>query len=136
MLRSKAKLAYKIVAIRILIAKIDLVKIDKIKEKIASQNATICAAMKIENIFWLYRQRKNRCTTLLVFKVANIKMTNLLIEKRLVMNHSLYKYIRYNLICKIKECFNCYKYGHILVYFQKNTKCGAYLGPHQTSKCL
>lgn len=35
----------------------------------------------------------------------------------------------------MKQSFNCYKYGHILVYCQKNTKCRAYLGPYQTSKC-
>lgn len=36
---------------RILIAKIDLEKAKKTREKIATQNANICTGMKIENIF-------------------------------------------------------------------------------------
>lgn len=37
-----------------------------------------------------------------MIKVDEIKMANLLIEERLVLDHILHKYIRYNPACKIK----------------------------------
>ena len=55
-LGSKAKLArkwYGIVALGIPIAKIDLEKAEETKEKIVTQNASMCAGMKVESIFWL-----------------------------------------------------------------------------------
>ncbi len=54
-LRSKAKLAWKrygIVALGIPTAKIDLEKVEETKEKIVTQNASMCAGMKVESIFW------------------------------------------------------------------------------------
>lgn len=42
--------------------------------------------------------------------------------------------MRYNLAYKIKQCFNCYKYSHILIHYQKNTKCGAYINLYRTLK--
>lgn len=73
--------------------------------------------MKIESIFWLSLLKKNMHFLSLVIKVDNIKITNKLIIERLVLDYTLYKYMRYNLACKIKQYFSYYKYGYILVYY-------------------
>lgn len=39
-------------------AKIDLEKMKETKEKIVTQNASMCTEMKIENIFWLSTLKK------------------------------------------------------------------------------
>lgn len=96
-LRCKAKLAwkqYRIVALGISIAKIDLKKAKETKEKIVAQNASMCASMKIESILWLFALKKNRRTSLLVIKVDNAKMANILIEKRKVLDHILHGCMR------------------------------------------
>ena len=137
-LGSKAKLArkrYGIVALGIPIAKIDLEKVEEVKEKIAAQNASMCAGMKIESIFWLSALKKDRRTSSLVIEVDNAKMANMLIEEGLVLDHTLHGCMRYNPACRIKQCFNCYEYGHVSVHCQKSTKCGACSGPHRTSEC-
>ena len=136
-LKSKAKLVqkrYKIVALGIPIAKIDLEKAEETKEKIVMQNISMCANMKIESIFWLSILKKYRRTSLLVVEVDDAKIANILIEEGLVLDHTLHRCIRYNLACKIKQCFNCYEYDHVLVYYQKSIKCGAYLDSHRTSE--
>ena len=97
--------------------KIDFEKIEEIKEKLVTQNASIYINIKIENLFWLSSIKKDRQKVLLVIKVNNAKMANLLIEEKLVLDHILHICIRYNLICKIKQCFKYYEYGHILVYY-------------------
>lgn len=117
-----------------LYAKIDSKKAKKIKKKIILQNANICIDIKIKSIFWLAILKKDKHIFLLVIKINNIKIANILREKKLVLGHILHKYIRYNLICKIKQCFNYSKYDHSSVYYQKNIKCEACLGPFKTFK--
>lgn len=82
--------------------KIDFEKIEETKEKLMTQNASICRNIKIESLFWLLSIEKNRQIVSLVIKVDNVKMANLLIEEELVMNHILYKCIRYKFACKVK----------------------------------
>lgn len=55
-------------------------------------------------------------------------------KEGLVLNHILYRCMRYNPACKVKQSFKYYKYGYILIYHQKNTRCGACSGPHRTSE--
>lgn len=45
----------------------------------------------------------------LVVKINDTKIANLLIEKKLVLNYILHKYIRYNPTCKIKQYFKYYE---------------------------
>ena len=137
-LGSKAKLArkkYGIVAMGIPTAKIDLEKMEETKEKIVTQNASMCTGMKIESIFWLSTLKKDKRTSSLVIEIDDAKMANTLIEEGLVLDHTLHGCMRYNPACRIKQCFNCYKYGHVSVHCQKSTKCGACSGPHRTSEC-
>ena len=95
----------------------------------------MCAGMKIESIFWLSVLKKDRRTLLLVIKVDNAKMANILIKEGMVLDHTLHGCKRYNPTCRIKQCFNCYEYGHIWVYCQKNIKCGACSSLHKTLEC-
>ncbi len=107
-LGSKAKLArkrYGIVALGIPIAKIGLEKAEETKEKIVAQNASMCAGMKIESIFWLSALKKDRRISSLVIEVDDAKMANMLIEEGLVLDHTLHGCMRYNPACRIK-CWN------------------------------
>lgn len=61
-------------------------------------------------------------------------MANKLIEKGLVLDLNLHRYMKYNSANKIKQFFNNYKYGHILVYYQKITNCRASLGLNRTTE--
>ena len=137
-LGSKAKLArkkYGIVAMGIPAAKIDLEKMEETKEKIVTQNASMCTGMKIESIFWLSTLKKDKRTASLVIEIDDAKLANTLIKEGLVLDHTLHGFMRYNSACRIKQCFNCYKYGHVSVHCQKSTKCGACSGPHRTLEC-
>lgn len=97
--------------------KIDFEKMEKIKKKLMTQNANMCIGIKFESFFQLSSIKKDRQTALLVIKIDNAKITNLLIEKWLALDHILHKYIRYNLACKVKQSFKYYEYSHVLVYY-------------------
>lgn len=131
-----ARKKYGIVAMEIPTAKIDLEKMEEIKEKIVTQNASMCMEMKIKSIFWLSMLKKVKRTSSLVIEIDDAKIANKLIEEGLVLDHTLHRCMRYNPACKIKQCFNCYKHGHVSVHCQKSTKCGACSGPHRTLECI
>lgn len=109
-----AQRRYMIVVWRISIAKVGLEKVEKSKARIITQNAGICIAMKIEIIFWFFLLKKDICTSSLAIKIDNSRMANMLIEERFVLVNT-YCCITYNPLCRIKQCFSCYEYGHVLV---------------------
>lgn len=90
---------------------------EKPKEKLVTQNASICISIKIENFFQPSSIKKDKQTTSLVVKINNAKIANILIKKWLALDHTLYRYIRYNLAYKIKQSLKYYKYSHVLVYY-------------------
>lgn len=103
-LGSKAKLIrkrYGIVALGIPTTKIDLEKSEETKEKLVTQNASMCTGMKIESLFWLSSSKKDKQAASLVIEVDDAKIANLLIEEGLVLDHTLHGCIRYNPACKI-----------------------------------
>lgn len=51
----------------------------------------MCTGMKIESFFWLSSTKKDGQTALLVIEVDDAKMANLLIEKELVLDHTLHQ---------------------------------------------
>ena len=102
--------------------KMDFEKIEETKEKLLTENASICTGIKIKNLFWLSSIKKEKQITSLVFEIDNAKIANLLIEERLVLDRILHGCMTYNSACKVKQYFNCYKYCYISVYCQKNSR--------------
>lgn len=117
-------------------AKMDFKKIEEIKEKLITQNASIYTSINIESLFWLSLIKKERQTASLVIEVDNAKLANQPIEERLFLNHTLYRCMKYNLAYKVKQFFKCYKYGHVSVYYWKNTRCGACSSFYMTLECF
>lgn len=79
----------------------------------------MCAGMKIESIFWLSKLKEDRPTLSVIIEVEDAKITNTLTQEELVSDHTRHGIMRYNPVCKIKQSFNYYKYGHISVHWQK-----------------
>lgn len=81
------------------------------------QNAKIWTGMKIWTIFELYLLRMIKFTKFSVMRIDIAKMAKTLIKKREVLNYNHRKCVRYNPLCRKKQFFNCYKYGHVLVHY-------------------
>lgn len=64
-------------------AKIDFKKIEKTKDKLVTQNASMYTSIKIKSFFWLSSIKKDRQTASLIIEFDNAKLANLLIKKRL-----------------------------------------------------
>lgn len=115
MLENKVKLSrkqYNIVALGILIVKIDIEKREETKEKIVIQNTSMYARMKMNSIFSLIRLKKNSSISSSVVEAMNAKITNTLIQEKLTLDHFLHGCMRYYLACIMKQCFNRYQYHH------------------------
>lgn len=75
-------------------AKMDFGKMEKIKKKLITQNISIYTGIKIQSLFWLLSVKNDMQIALLIIEIDNTKMVNLLINKKLVLDHILYEYIR------------------------------------------
>lgn len=90
-LGSKAKSTGKrfgVEALGVPTSKMDLGKMEEMKEKLTTQNASMCTGMRIESIFWLSPIKKDKQTASLVIEVDDAKVANLLIEEGLVLDHT------------------------------------------------
>lgn len=72
------------------------------KKKIVIQNISICIEIKIESIFWLSILKKDKRILSLIIEVDDAKMVNMLIKKRLILDHTMHGCMRYNRTWKIK----------------------------------
>ncbi len=79
----------------------DLEKAEDMKEKLVTQNASICKGMKVESIFWSSPAKKDRQTASLVIEVDDAKIANM-IEEGPVLDHTLHGCIRYNPACRLQ----------------------------------
>lgn len=91
----------------IAVAIIDLKKQRKQKKRLLRKMQICIQELKLR--IWLaFYIKKDKSTFFLVIEIDDVKKDNILIEKRLVFNYTLYKYIKYNLVYKIKQYFNYY----------------------------
>lgn len=137
-LGSKAKFIQKqcgIVAFGISLAKTNFEKIKESKEKLVTQNINMRTSMKIESFFWLSPRKKYKEIASLKIEIDNVKMANLLIKQRHVLDYTLHRYIRYNSACKRKPYFKCYEYNYILIHCRKETRCEACLSSYKILNC-
>ena len=61
--------------------------------------------------------KKDKHTLSLVIEIDYAKIANVLIDERSVFDQTVYRYIRYNLIYRIKQYFNCSEFGYILIHW-------------------
>jgi hypothetical protein len=72
---------------------------------------------------WLKRINRKEFG-LLVIKVDSAKQANRLIIERIVLRYDLKLVERYDIGCRITQCFKCQKYGHISLICLNKETCG------------
>ncbi len=76
------------------------------KDRLRILNARICKETNIESIFLLLTAIKDEQTAFFKIEMNDVKIANMLIEKKLVFDHILRESVRYNLACKWNNIFN------------------------------
>ena len=126
---------YGIIVHGVPIANIDIKSLDTSRWLIM-QNADAFPNMNIRWLGWLAPLKVSKTEALLVFELDDVKTANRMINKGMVIRFGMHRCVLYNRECKIKQCFNCYQYGHISPQCRATTMCGSYSGLHKSSECV
>ena len=83
--------------------------------------------IKILNTHWFKKTlKKNKSNTHLIINMISSIQINLLISKNLLFHSKLKNYKLFHENCRIIQCFNCYKYKHVIRICWKEKKYNIY----------
>jgi hypothetical protein len=105
-------------------------------EKIVKQNNTLHKNLNILRVAWtkkVINQRKR--FFFLIIKIVNLKMTNRLIKKKLLNEHTYLICEYFEKECRIKQCFKCQRYDHVSKICKNSKKCEQCVQKHLTKDC-
>ncbi len=105
-------------------------------EKIVKQNNTLHKNLDILRVAWtkkIINQRKKFFS--LIIEIVSSKMTNRLIKKKLLNEHTHLVCEYFEKECRIKQCFKCQRYDHVSKTCRNSKKCEQCAQKHSTKDC-
>lgn len=79
--------------------------------------------------------KEQRLYLSLRIEVETAAMANRLITKGLFENYKVKRYEPFSGNCRVRQCFNCQQYGHVLKACRNTAKCGHCAGNHSSHDC-
>ena len=117
-------------------AHIDATNQNQTIQYLQAANARLRSGLKITRIAWSFRAIKETKTySSLHVEVETPAMANRLITEGFFVDHEIKNCEKLVKSCKLTQCFNCYKYGHIAKRCRNPTACGLCAGGHSTNEC-
>jgi len=71
-------------------------------------------------------------STTIIIETDNAEQANCLISEGVIAQFELKATELYNPNSRIRQCFNCQRYGHITNSYKHEIRCGFYGGKHKT----
>jgi hypothetical protein len=105
-------------------------------EKIVKQNSTLHKNLNILRVTWtkkVINQRKKYFS--LIIEIISSEMTNRLIKKELLNEHTHLVCEYFEKECRIKQCFKCQRYDHVSKTCRNSKKCEQCAQKHSTKDC-
>jgi hypothetical protein len=113
----------------------DMAKVDEIKANILLENRPFLPNADIKYIGWLRGKTPVKAMTSIIIEFSKPEDANKIIDEGLVWQSELCQCERYERQCRLKQCFNCQKYGHIGTQCKATTKCGYCAQEHSSREC-
>ena len=127
---------YAVRASGVKMAHIDATNQNQTIQYLQAANAQLHSGLKITRIAWSFRAIKEKKTySSLHVEVETPAMANRLITEGFLVDHEIKNCEKFVKSCKLTQCFNCYKYGHIGKRCRNPTACGLCAGGHSTNEC-
>ena len=115
---------------------IDATNQNQIIQYLQTANARLHPGLKITRIAWSFRAiKEKKAYSSLHIEVETPAMANRLINEGFLVDHEIKNCEKFAKSCKLTQCFNCYKYGHIGKRCRNPTACGHCAGGHPTNEC-
>jgi hypothetical protein len=105
--------------------------------QIMGQNAQLQNRVEILRVQWPKRAAKlGKASSHLLLHLASPEQVNILVDEGLLFHSELRRCELYHGDCRVTQCFNCQKYGHIARICRFSKKCGLCAAPgHDDHAC-
>ena len=126
---------YGVIAHGIRTSTMDMDKFESIRDGILLDNRPFIPNADIRYIGWLTRTAPNKAASSIIIEFSRPEDANKIIDEGLVWQGELFQCERYERQCRLKQCFNCQKYGHIGTQCKATTACGYCAQEHSSRDC-
>ena len=113
----------------------DMDRVEEVRNNILHDNRPFIPRADIRYIGWLTRKAPTKSASSVTIEFARPEDANKIIEEGLVWQGELFQCERYERQCRLKQCFNCQKYGHIGTQCKTITACGYCAQEHSSRDC-
>jgi hypothetical protein len=114
---------------------IDIKKFEETKDEILQANRVFLPTAEIKYIGWLTKEPPEKAMSSIVIEFTKPEDANKIIDEGLVWQGEMLQSERYERQCRLKQCFQCQKYGHIGTQCKAAKTCGFCAQEHSSWEC-
>jgi len=126
---------YGILAHGIRTSSMDMAKFDETRAELLHDNRAFIPNADIKYIGWLSRAAITKSASTIIVEFTKPEDANKVIDEGLIWQGEAFQCERYDRQCRLKQCYNCQKYGHIGTQCKANTACGYCSEAHNSKDC-
>jgi hypothetical protein len=113
----------------------DVDKFEETRDIILQDNKPFIPTADIKYIRWLTKRTVNKTVSSVVIEFTKPEDANKIIDEGLVWQGEMCQSERYERGCRLKQCFQCQKYGHIGTQCKATKACGYCAQEHSSRDC-
>ncbi|EXL90128.1 hypothetical protein FOIG_16598 [Fusarium odoratissimum NRRL 54006] len=103
--------------------------------QILQDNKPFIPNAEIKYIGWLMRSSSTKSASSVVVKFTRPEDANKVIDEGLIWQGEVFQCELYDRQCRVRQCFQCHKYGHIGTQCKATITCGYCAQDHATRDC-
>jgi len=113
----------------------DTDKFEETRDAILQDNKPFIPTADIKYIGWLTRKAPTKAMSSIIIEFTKPEDANKIIDEGLVWQGEMCQSERYERQCRLKQCFQCQKYGHIGTQCKTTETCGYCAQGHRSGDC-
>jgi hypothetical protein len=113
----------------------DTDKFEETRDAILQDNKPFIPTADIKYIGWLTRKAPAKAMSSIIFKFTKPEDANKIIDEGLVWQGEMCQSEQYERQCRLMQCFQCQKYGHIGTQCKAAKTCGYCAQEHSSRDC-
>ncbi|EXL90244.1 hypothetical protein FOIG_16485 [Fusarium odoratissimum NRRL 54006] len=114
----------------------DMDNFELIRDGLLQDNKPFIPTAEIKYIGWLTRSSSSKSASSVVVEFTRPEDANKVIDEGLIWQGEVFQCELYDRQCRVRQCFQCHKYGHIGTQCKAIITCGYCAQEHPTRDCL
>jgi hypothetical protein len=113
----------------------DMDNFELIRDGLLQDNKPFIPTAEIKYIGWLTRSSSSKSASSVVVEFTRPEDANKVIDEGLIWQGEVFQCELYDRQCRVRQCFQCHKYGHIGTQCKATITCGYCAQEHPTRDC-